>query len=390
MIGQLHRDFLYYADADSRHRGIWKSLPKHVAASDSPRWVAQLMRVLRICEILHCRLPSEIICFYCMKILVSFFALASVLPAFGQKEHFPSIKWKERETDHFMLRSFHTDHDPARKLAKRVWKEMSEIIPSLVTDFEKKEFRTPGGADPSKGEQFKYTVYLVADGNTFHEVVQADAKRNNWSIDQVNLTKQVGNYADPHNRFMVICKTDALSSGRGDEQDKSAIFVHIAGSNFLKGQARTGKQPFWMGAGIGYYLEHLVFKKCRVLYLDFDKYYASEDGKAETVKGGTLGPQNAWPPVIRKLCKKDKRVSLQGVMETKITMLTPNESGYIFALTHFMVSNEERLVKYQAFVAAVRDGEEATKELLLESFGYDDDEEFEKEWYDFLESSKFK
>ena len=262
--------------------------------------------------------------------------------------------------------------------------------PSLVTDFEKKEFRTPGGADPSKGEQFKYTVYLVADGNTFHEVVQADAKRNNWSIDQVNLTKQVGNYADPHNRFMVICKTDALSSGRGDEQDKSAIFVHIAGSNFLKGQARTGKQPFWMGAGMGYYLEHLVFKKCRVLYLDFDKYYASEDGKAETVKGGTLGPQDAWPPVIRKLCKKDKRVSLQGVMETKITMLTPNESGYIFALTHFMVSNEERLVKYQAFVAAVRDGEEATKELLLESFGYDDDEEFEKEWYDFLESSKFK
>ena len=94
--------------------------------------------------------------------------------------------------------------------------------------------------------------------------------------------------------------------------------------------------------------------------------------------------------MIRKLCKKDKRVSLQGVMETKITMLTPNESGYIFALTHFMVSNEERLVKYQAFVAAVRDGEEATKELLLESFGYDDDEEFEKEWYDFLESSKFK
>ena len=93
---------------------------------------------------------------------------------------------------------------------------------------------------------------------------------------------------------------------------------------------------------------------------------------------------------MREVCKKDKRVSNQGVVENKITKLTPDESDYIIALTHFMVRNEERLVKYQACIAAVRDGEEATKELLLESFGYDDDEEFEKEWYDFLESSKFK
>ncbi|MDB4578486.1 hypothetical protein N9105_04180 [Akkermansiaceae bacterium] len=47
-------------------------------------------------------------------------------------------------------------------------------------------------------------------------------------------------------------------------------------------------------------------------------------------------------------------------------------------------------MKYQAFVAAIRGGKEPTKELLLETFGYADDDALETEWYEFLESSKFK
>lgn len=325
-----------------------------------------------------------------MKFVQLLLATALALPTFGQTDHFPGIKWKEKETDQFMMRAHSTNHDPARKFAKRVWKEMSEILPTLADDFEKKEFRTPGGDDPSKGDHFKYTVYLMDDGNTFHEVVQADAKRNGWDLDRINLLKRVGNYRDPQNRYLVICKTDAMASDGGNEQDKTPLFVHATGAHFLSGQTRQGKLPFWLGAGMGYYLEHVVFKLCRVHYLDFDKYYASEDGKAEAVKGGILGVDKAWPSVIRKLCKKDKRVSLDEVIGAKVTSLTPNQTGYIFALTHFLVSDDERLVKYQAFVAAIRGEKEPTKELLLETFGYADDAALETEWYEFLESSKFK
>ena len=332
----------------------------------------------------------SILAFSIVKILLSLIASALAFPALGQTDHFPDIKWKEKETDHFMLRAHSTNHDPARKLTKRVWKEMSEILPSLVDDFEKKEFRTPSGDDASKGDRFRFTVYLMDDGNTFHEVVQTDAKRNGWDLDRINLLKQIGNYRDPQHRYLVICKTDAQTSQGGDERDKTAVFVHSSGACLLSGQTRQTNLPFWLTAGMGYYLEHVIFSKCRVHYLDFQKYYASEDGKAETVKGGTLGPDKAWPSAIRKLCKKDKRVSLQGVIDAQITTLSPNETGYIFALTHFMVSDEERLAKYQAFVAAVRGGKKATKELLLESFGYADDAAFEAEWYQFLESSKFK
>ncbi len=325
-----------------------------------------------------------------MKIILPLLSSALTLSALGQTDHFPDIKWKEKETDHFILRSYSTNHDPARKYAKRVWKEMSEILPVIVEDFEKKGFRTPGGDDASKGEQYKYTVYLMADNETFGSVVQTDEQRNGWSKDRTNLVTKVGNYRDPQNRYLVICKTDTQGSGGGNEKDKSALFVHATGAQFLSGQARKSQLPFWMSSGMGYYLEHVIFKSCRVHYLDFEKYYESEDGQAETVTGGTLDAQSPWPSAIRKLSKKDKRVSLEGVMNAKIINLSPIQTGYIFALTHFLASDEERVVKYQAFVAALRDGATPDKELLLETYGYASDADFEKDWYEFIESSKFK
>ncbi|MDB4644388.1 hypothetical protein OAF59_01825, partial [bacterium] len=62
-----------------------------------------------------------------MKFVQLLLATALALPTFGQTDHFPGIKWKEKETDQFMMRAHSTNHDPARKFAKRVWKEMSEI-----------------------------------------------------------------------------------------------------------------------------------------------------------------------------------------------------------------------------------------------------------------------
>jgi hypothetical protein len=42
-----------------------------------------------------------------------------------------------------------------------------------------------------------------------------DANRHNWRNGNVQITKQVGNYLDPMNRYLVICKSD-LSNQAGD------------------------------------------------------------------------------------------------------------------------------------------------------------------------------
>ena len=88
--------------------------------------------------------------------------------------------------------------------------------------------------------------------------------------------------------------------------------------------------------------------------------------------------------------KKGERVSLTKAMNTEIVTLSPNESGYIFALTYFLVSNEEQAKKYQTFLKEIRDGATPDAELLLKTYGFADETAFETAWYAWMESSKFK
>ena len=94
--------------------------------------------------------------------------------------------------------------------------------------------------------------------------------------------------------------------------------------------------------------------------------------------------------MLRKLCKDDKRVSLEKTLGAQIITLSPNESGYIFALNYFMVSTDERTKKYQEFITSIRGGAKPTKDLLLKTMGYGDDAAFESDWYEWMMSSKFK
>ena len=323
--------------------------------------------------------------------ILAFATLIASSPIFAQTEHFPGMQWKEKELDHFLVRSHGTNSDPARRYAEKTFEVMLEILPGLTADFEKKEFRTPGGGDAAKDDQFRFTVYLMDSGDAFHTCVMADATRQNWPAGNVQITKQVGNYLDTDNRYVVICKGDPMDSGGGRETDKKEILVHRLGTALMKGRTRQAQLPFWMTAGIGYYAEHMVFNRCAIYYLDFEAYYKDNpDAKVDARKGGSLGPEEAWPRILRKLCKKEKRVSLEKTLNAEILTLSPNESGYMFALNYFLVSTEERTKLYQTFITAIREGKEPTKELLLKTYGYTDDAALEEEWYDWMMSSKFK
>lgn len=314
--------------------------------------------------------------------------LAGLAPA--QIQHYPDIKWREKDTDHFMLRGSSTGTDPARQNGEDTWEECREILTGLEDDFTKNEFRTPDGEKGKDEAPFLFTVYLVGDGHTYGEMLTLDQDRYGWSDNQVRSCKITRNYSDPKNRYLVLCKADPENTGGGGERDMTSVFVHSTASTFLKGRARSSKLPFWMSAGFGYYIEHKVTRYCRVHYLDFQEYYNNPDNQAEIVKGAVLGPEDPWPPVLKKMCRRDKRTPLQTVISAEVLTLSPQTSGYIFALTCFLVSTDERAENYRRLVKAAREGKEVTKELLLITYGYEDDEGFEKDWYDFVESSKFK
>jgi hypothetical protein len=307
----------------------------------------------------------------------------------AQSSHFPNLKWKEKESDHFLIRTKSTGTDPARKFCEDVWDASLEILPGLEDDFAKNGFRTPGGAMGAEEAPFRFSVYLVGSGRDYDKVLEAEQKHSGWTANMLRSCRIARNYGDPQNRYNVFCKADPNESGGGGETDLTAAFIHGTGSILLEGRSRSGTLPFWMTAGFGYYIEHVIADRCRVYYIDFEAYYQDDDD-AEIVKGGTLGPQNPWPDAIKKLCKEDVRVSLEKTCRAEILTLSPNTSGYIFALTCFLVSNDKRVGHYRRLVAAARDGKEITKELILMTYGYEGDESFEKDWYDFLKSSKFK
>lgn len=310
-----------------------------------------------------------------------------VLPLAAQEAHFGERKWKERDTDHFLIRADSTGYDPASRFAEKTWDVVIEVLPSLEKDFADNLFRTPGGAKGAEAPPYRHTVYLLGRGDDFNELVRTDAGRNGWDEGTIRITKHTANYSDPHHRYGVFCKADPNQSARGD-RDMTAIFVHSTGRTLLSGRSLSRRLPFWMTAGFGYYVEHRLFERCRVHYLDFESYYRDND--AELMRGETLGPNDDWTDVLRTLCKKGKRISLENVCTAQIQTLSPNESGYIFALTCFLVRDEAARQKYRELINKVRDGAKVDKALVLEVYGYDDDAALETEWYEWIESRSFR
>lgn len=325
-----------------------------------------------------------------MKILpVALFASQAI--GYAQTAHFPDIDWKEKESDHIMIRTHKTSTDPARKYSEKTFEVMREILPGLSNDFEKNEFRSPGGGEAGANDKFRLTTYLVDTGGDFHQLVMTEAKRSNWQGGNVQIVNQVGNFTDSQNRFLVICKSDPTQTGGGGKQDRAPILVHNTGSLLMKGRSRQAKLPFWMTAGMGYYAEHMVLNKCSVAYLDFQGHYRQKPGdKVDVRKGGVLKLSSDWTRVLQDLCKKGIRVSLAKTLASEIITLSPNESGYIFALTYFLVSDEDQAKKYQAFLKAIREGASPDAELLLKTYGYADEAALETAWYEWMQSRKFK
>ncbi len=317
-------------------------------------------------------------------IVVAVMAAPTVL---AQHQHFTNLEWRERLTDHFALRAKGTNHDPARRYAEKVWDECVRVLPGLEEDFGQNKFRTPRGASGSETAPYRFTVYLVGSGHDYTTVLEQEQQRSGWDANQLQSCRITRNYGDPQNRYRVLCKADPERSA-GGETDLTPVFVHGTAATILKGRGLSGSMPFWMTAGWGYYVEHRIFRLCRVHYIDFKTYYANE--KADFKRGATLEADESWPSPLKKMCRKEIRETLDSVCKAEILSLTPNQSGYIFALTYFLVSTDENITKYQKLVERSRQGEKITKSVLLEVYGYEDEAALEKDWYEFMESRDFR
>ena len=169
--------------------------------------------------------------------------------------------------------------------------------------------------------------------------------------------------------------------------DLDALLVHTVASTILSGHSRMKKQNFFHTAGYGYYVEHLIFKKCRVHYLDFSQYYKN----VEVVRGAVLDGQSAWTRPVQKMVQKGKVVPrLSELFGTDVAQLNPPRSGLLFALAHFMCHTEENVKKHHKYIKELRSGKSASVKLILECYDYPNEPAFNTAFKEYIESRAFR
>ena len=302
---------------------------------------------------------------------------------------FQTTDYKTKKTDHFLIRYNGQVVEPAKSYAEEVWDECAKVMPKLESDF-KSGFRAPGETRNSRDFRkpdgvFRFRIYMIDDNPTFFSMAKEQVARQRLApqpLTRINLIQTVGMFDDFENRFLV----QDVNPGRGPTREVQ--MSHGLASSLLQMQARKGTLPLWLAAGIGYHIEHEMFDRCRVYYLNFSEYYKGQGGKIE--KGEILDGDTPWTKPIRRMVKAGNTESLQRVVTCEVANMTPPVSGFIFGLTSFMLSTEARAKKYHRMIQELAAGQEPSIQHLLKCYGYDSEKAFERAWYEYLGSAKFK
>ena len=173
------------------------------------------------------------------------------------------------------------------------------------------------------------------------------------------------------------------------------IFLcHAGAADLLQINQGEATAPFWLAAGIGYYMEFKFFNKSVTGYMDYEKYYsestAAAGGKFNAKE--TLAIGQPWAPILKRLMQvKGKQGDLKAVLAAETGSLTPETCGYIYAFVSYLLSDAKRTAAFRKFLEAVRqDAGRDVEKHLLESLDRPDLETLQKDWHAFILGNQFK
>lgn len=307
------------------------------------------------------------------------------------KVEFEEMKYVRYETEHFVVFCQDGKEKKYGENLEKVWEETVVLIPKL------KEYLKP----PTEKE-FANKVYLFVfkdneNYNTFGKFYigllsekmgeQAAARaRITWdhsNVRMLSLPKVV------LQELMVECPIGAAATKIPVSGKYAPSLTHVTSAmvNLLP----NNKMPNWILIGYAYYLEIDICKNSKTSYLSVEQMSASGGDAAEIIRSKVFASGKSWIKVIKKLMK-DKKFTppkIETLAATTPANLTPEKAGFLYALTHFLINGTFEKGNYNEFMTKVYEGENP-QEVLLEVYGYKTIEDFEKAWYDFIKSSKFK
>lgn len=304
------------------------------------------------------------------------------------------------QTEHFLiLFEGSINYRDTAECAERLWNGMSFHHPTFKDKF-------------TDGRRF--VLILIEKEDTWPDLVEYNYKRalellgekandmgeervmvdNNKkallsaSAGGISLPRQV---IDDHNTFETA---RAIKMVRKDLEKKvwQPFRTNILSGSLLGlqmgGVSSFGNRGYFaIGTGHAYYKEVSLCDETQTQLIGAETYEGDDLFKT----GGFEDGRN-WPKITKKLLRDESKwPTLNGIFSAEQRTLTPEQCVYIFGLSYYMQSTKGRLAAYAKLIKLIETSNQVPEEIeIAKIFGFDSVKDLEKDWVEFMKSTKFR
>ena len=129
--------------------------------------------------------------------------------------------------------------------------------------------------------------------------------------------------------------------------------------------------------------------------LDYSKYASADEANSvgEIITSQSFADGSKWISILKKLMRstRGQKGDIEAVLNANVANLTPERCGYMFALSHYILSDPGQQQKYASMIEYARgNGKAPDLNSLPGSFSFSSKEKMEEAWHSYLKGSKFR
>jgi hypothetical protein len=307
------------------------------------------------------------------------------------KVEFQGMDYVRYETENFVILCQDGREKRYADNLEKAWEETEKIIPEL------KEYRKPPEDSEISNKPFFFFFKDNYNYNSFGEwyIGFLSGKIGEQAAQKAKLTwdqSSIRNVSFPKGELEDLRLEGNIGAAafKVDMAGKySPTLTHVCAST-LNYMTKV-KIPAWIVLGYSYYLEIDICGKSTTTYLSVEQMSQEGLSKDDIVRSKVFSGGRSWCKVVKKLMKDKKFTppSIKDLVRSQPSTLTPEGAGFLYAFTHFLINGKFEKGNYNDFMKKIYEGG-TPQEVLLEVYGYDNIEAFERDWYLFIKSNKFK
>jgi hypothetical protein len=306
--------------------------------------------------------------------------------------------FKVTHSDHFIILSTGRNGRNFAKNAEAVYAATAEILPKLDETFD------------NNGSPLQCAAILIEESDDYEAFlywyIQDLQKRGQERAAQTTaaLGTRVGKMGislSDSDRETVGTDFQPIAlfspgGSRNGREDLDPFRTHVFAKQLLSIHAGNRlRLPFWLANGFGYRMEIVLCDQTRTHMLDYSKYESADEANSvgEIITSQSFADGSKWISILKKLMRstRGQKGDIEAVLNADVANLTPERCGYMFALSHYILSDPGQQQKYASMIEYARsNGKAPDLNSLPGSFSFSSKEKMEEAWHSYLKGSKFR